>query len=335
MTIALIYTILSGNTLTSIADGINACAGVTYQEIESLNNATTTDLSPGEKLEIPVPNTTTVAMIYTVQPGDSYYLIASNLAACVGVTVQEIGDANPQVNPNALQVGGTVGIPATPEVSSQPLVPAANIGYWDWTWAPSAAPAGVTIGFAFSGYTDPTDVLSNSNLVGNSLQGTKYVTFGGGNSLGSFTASLLTSINNAISAGTFAAYQGIAYDVESGDSGLEDAFEASFQLAKSNGFQVLVTVSHSAPYGISDAQTLMTSFFTSAYIDFLSPQLYTSGNETANDYTTTAGVTWNQYASAKALIIPSIVSTSLYPDAQATFATYDVTTAGYIRWNAS
>jgi len=114
MTIALIYTILSGNTLTSIADGINVCAGVTYQEIASLNNATLTDLSPGQKLEIPVPDTTRVAMIYTVQPGDSYCLIASNLAACVGVTVQEIEDANPQVNSNALQVGGTVGIPATP-----------------------------------------------------------------------------------------------------------------------------------------------------------------------------------------------------------------------------
>jgi len=171
----------------------------------------------------------------------------------------------------------------------------------------------------------------------NSLQGTKYVTFGGGNSLGSFTASLLTSINNAISAGTFAAYQGIAYDVESGDSGLEDAFEASFQLAKSNGFQVLVTVSHSAPYGISDAQTLMTSFFTSAYIDFLSPQLYTSGDKTANNHQTTSGttVTWDQCASAKALAIPSIVSTSLYSDAETAFATYGVNTAGYIRWNAS
>src|SRR4051812_9090398 len=127
MTIALTYTILSGDTFTSIANGIDASAGVTYQQIMSFNDTTSTDLSVGQKLKIPALNTTTLALIYTVQPGDSYSLIASNLAACAGVTVQQIEDANPQVNPNELQVGSKIGIPSTQETPVEPLVPAENI----------------------------------------------------------------------------------------------------------------------------------------------------------------------------------------------------------------
>lgn len=280
-------------------------------------------------------------IVYTIQKNDTITSIADGVNSCYGVTVDAIEQANPNVNPNNLQVGTTLAIPAQPApqpsssgFSSQPLVKAQNIGYWDWTWAATnTAPQGATLGFAMSGYADPTDALQSSQPIYDALFGTKIITLGGGTDPGYFTSSTLDSINQAITSGQFDAYQGIAYDVESGDSGLEDAFATSFQLAYARGFLVVVTVSHSAPYGVPDAQALMTSFFSSPYIDFLSPQLYTSGQEPTNDFTTASGVEWTDYATAKAAVIPSIIQSSYYDNAQTTFATYGVTTKGYICWD--
>lgn len=139
-------------------------------------------------------------------------------------------------------------------------------------------------------------------------------------------------MNSAISSGAFAGYAGIVYDVEEGDSGLAQAFRESFAAAKAKGFRVLVTVSHSAPYGISDSAALMRSFFPNGDIDLLSPQLYTSGYETANDFTTGYGVQWSEYAAAKATVVPSIVTASLYDSAKTFFASQGVATTGFIQW---
>lgn len=95
---------------------------------------------------------------------------------------------------------------------------------------------------------------------------------------------------------------------------------------------VLVTISHSAPYGFQDAAVLMDSFLSSSHIDFLSPQLYTSGTETQNDYATSHGVTWQSYAGARPQIIPSIVTSNLYQDARNYFRNCGVNTTGYIQW---
>jgi len=266
-----------------------------------------------------------------VRTGDSYYQLSVDLAASAGVTADQIAAANPRLNPQALPVGEVIAIPAG-GVVPQPVVPADNIGYWNRTWSPSAAPAGATLGLAFSGWTDPTAALQNSAAVVGSLVGTKFISLGGGNANGAFKVGSFAAINAAIEGGTFAAYGGIAYDVEEGDTDLATSFQQSFALAKAKGFQVLVTVSHSAPYGIGDAQALMTAFFADGNVDFLSPQLYTTGTETTNDFATSGGVTWPQYATAKAAIIPSIVNASLYTDAKTTFAGYGVTTTGYVVW---
>jgi hypothetical protein len=116
---------------------------------------------------------------------------------------------------------------------------------------------------------------------------------------------------------------------------LAAAFAQSFAAAKAKGLKVLVTISHSAPYGIGDAYPLMQSFFTNSNIDFLSPQLYTSGSELNNEYTTSGGVTWNMYAGARAKVIPSIVKANMYADAQTYFAQHGVTLAGFIQWSQS
>lgn len=94
----------------------------------------------------------------------------------------------------------------------------------------------------------------------------------------------------------------------------------------------MVTVSHSAPYGIPDSANLMRSFLSNGNIDYLSPQLYTSGTEGGNDFSIVAGVQWSEYAAAKAAVVPSIVRDYMYWDAQGYLSTQGVTTFGWIQW---
>jgi len=108
-------------------------------------------------------------------------------------------------------------------------------------------------------------------------------------------------------------------------------FQQSFAACKSKGLLVLVTISHSQPYGISDAVTLMKSILADPNVDYLSPQLYTTGNEADNDYTN-VGTYWYQYKSTKARIVPSIVAASYYPDTVRYFAKQGITLTGYVQW---
>ena len=141
----------------------------------------------------------------------------------------------------------------------------------------------------------------------------------------------MNAVTQAIETNRFAGYQGIAYDIEEGSAGLEAQFAISFAAAKAKGMTVLVTVSHSCPYGIADAVSLMNSFFANRDIDLLSPQLYTTGQETSNDYTA-LNVPWSAYAQAQAAIVPSIVRANLYPSAQSYFADQGVTLGGFVQW---
>jgi len=156
----------------------------------------------------------------------------------------------------------------------------------------------------------------------------------------------LTNVKNYINSPGFSGYQGLVFDVEEGTyappvtiENVKSAFEAAFQAAKSKGLKVLVTVSHSAPYGLpnpsgspSDASKLMDAFFASSNIDYISPQLYTSGSEGSNDYTTSGGVPWSRYKNSKAKVVPSIVRSSLYASAQTYFSGQGITLAGYVQW---
>ena len=73
------YTVLAGDTMTSIADGVNAATGVTYQQIEAANpNMPANALQVGAVIDIPAPAGGT-AMRYTVMAGDSYSAIATNI----------------------------------------------------------------------------------------------------------------------------------------------------------------------------------------------------------------------------------------------------------------
>ncbi len=209
-----------------------------------------------------------------------------------------------------------------------------HIGYWNWTYSPTSPVPGATMGIAFSGWTAVTEAVPQSAPVKDHLAGDKYICFGGGAAPdGAMTPAGLHAIHLAIDDGTLAGYDGIAYDLEVGDAGLEKDLSHSFAAARAAGFKVLVTVSHSAPYGISDGAALMDMLFADEHVDFLSPQLYTTGEEPENDYAISQGVTWKQYGSAQAAVVPSIVKASYYRAAESYFGDQGVKLAGYVQWS--
>ena len=364
----LYYTILAGNTYSGIANGVNRVAGVTIDQISASNpGIDPRKLVIGALLNLPDSNTGETALRYTIQAGDSYSRLSQAFAKSLrgGLTLEELQAANPNSPARSLQIGERIVIPIAGEVQASSIGNASVhgattsvnrsaqtlnegnsdgevdtstgndsqvIGYYDKTWSPGLGPEGTNMSVAFSGYASVEQALASSKQVFASLPGEKYISLGGGAvATGSMTEASLQAIINGIGNGSFAGYQGICFDVEVGDSGLENTFEQAFVTAKSNGFKVLVTVSHSEPYGISDTKTLMASFLESQNIDILSPQLYSSGSESANDYTA-IGTPWTAYANAKAVVAPSIVKASYYADAVSYFAGKGVTLGGFIQW---
>jgi hypothetical protein len=208
-------------------------------------------------------------------------------------------------------------------------------GFWWWTWSGiGGAPSGTTLSVAFSGWTDPGNAIRDSAGVVGKMPGTKYLSLGGGNANGHWDAGSLARITDAVNRGDFknAGYHGLCYDIEEGNNGLANAFRDSFAACRRNGLKVLVTVSHSAPYGIGDANALMQSFFSDGNIDILSPQLYTTGNEGSNDYATVAGVSWGSYANARAAVMPAIVKCDLYNDAKNVLGRSGIRVTGFVQW---
>ena len=231
---------------------------------------------------------------------------------------------------------------AVPTISIAPSntaspTPTSYVGWYDWTWiSQKVPPAGLNLAVAFSGWADVASALSESSAIYSQLKGKKFLSIGGGNGNGYLTAATLSALDAAVSGGKLSGYDGVCYDVENGDSGLASNFAASFANSKANKFLVLVTVSHSKPYGVGDGVDLMNSFFPNSNIDILSPQLYSGGTEPANDYTY-VGVPWSSYATAKAAVVPSIVTASYYSDAQNYFATpsrsgTSFNIKGFIQW---
>ncbi len=279
----------------------------------------------------------TTALKYTILPGDTLSDLAKQLNECAGVTWQEIAEANPSVDPRNLQVGQVINIPANQtDSASNPVVTSGDetIAYYAWTWSSATPPVGANMGIAFSGWVDPCRALEDSSRVYDSLVGQKVVSLGGGNESGSWNSTAIQTVIQSIQNGDFSKYQGICYDIEEGAAGLENDFSQLFQTTKAHNLIVFVTVSHSAPYGISDAPALMESFFENEDIDYLSPQLYTTGKETENDYDISQ-VPWKSYASAKAAIVPSIVQASFYESAQQYFANVGVVLKGFVQWSQS
>ena len=344
--IAIVYTIRPGDSFSKIAAGLNNCSGVTIEQIVKANDISDHNIIlVGQELKIPENGNSNIALVYTVLAGDTLSEIVQGINESAGMTSAAIQSANAQLDPRLLQIGQRMNIPklkmhssadvTSNDTSNSQSSKGGTMGYWSWTWEHSKPLNDATLGIAFSGWSDISTALQQSNKIKDSLAGQKYISLGGGNKNGAFTADVLQSINSAIDHGTFKDWDGIAFDIEEGSSGLADLFSETFAKAKKEGFKVIVTISHSAPYGISDGAQLMQAFFQDKNIDILSPQLYTTGKETQNNYATTEGVQWREFASAQAMILPSLVQGSYYQDAQEYFVKEGVTLNGFIQWKQS
>lgn len=207
------------------------------------------------------------------------------------------------------------------------------VGHYAWTWKPTGVRLhDANFSVAFNGFLDVDNILDESNRIYDTLTGEKYVAFGGGNSYGHLSSAKLQAIDTAISSGRFNRYDGFVYDIEIGDNALASALLSSFSTAKRHGFVVIVTVSHSAPYGINDAANIMDAILACDDVDYISPQLYTSGSEATNDYNITQGYGWEKYTAAKPFVIPSIVHRSYYEDARVFFSRKGIRVHGFIQW---
>lgn len=204
-------------------------------------------------------------------------------------------------------------------------------GWYQWTWNKSGQPpSGTDTIVSFSGWTQLNTALEQSKP-----QGTNpFLSLGGGNEHGRFTRENLADITSNVSKIVDAGYKGVCFDVEVADTGLASVFRDAFSACKSKGLQVMVTTSHSAPYGAPDAAVLVQSWIEDTNIDIISPQLYTTGKETAPKYTPTAGVPWSKYLDSRATFAPSIVASNQYPDAKLYFHSQEgITCGGYFVWS--
>ncbi len=330
------YTVLPGDTLEKIVAGINAVAGVTVQQIIEVNTELeATRLQIGQVVHIPTPHDSKLQPLsYTVRVGDTLGALADSLSLGANLTHEQLALVNGDLDLAKLRPKQLLTIPLyTAQTSSTDSISSELCrGFWDWTYSHGQPPQNTNITMAFSGWADIKTALQQSQRKLATMMGEKFLCIGGGNASGAMSTQVLNSLAHAISQNELSDYDGIAYDIEEGDSGLAEAFRTSFSTAQAHGLKVLVTVSHSAPYGISDAKALMTSFFSDTNIDYLSPQLYTTGKEGKNDYAISHGVTWQSYQSCKAKIVPSIVNANMYEDAKAYFAEQGIELSGYVQW---
>ncbi|NLM36517.1 MAG: LysM peptidoglycan-binding domain-containing protein [Firmicutes bacterium] len=104
-----LYTIRSGDTFFSIARRF----GTTVAALQAANPGVDPNrLQIGQQICVPArapaPGPCPGGFLYTIRAGDTFFSLASRF----GVTVQALTSANPGVNPNNLQVGQQICIPA-------------------------------------------------------------------------------------------------------------------------------------------------------------------------------------------------------------------------------
>jgi len=223
------------------------------------------------------------------------------------------------------------------------------VGYYSWNWgAGSTGPSGANAGAAFTGYTDVKTAIDyypeGAAWCCPALVGKKYLTLGGGNEAGLFDAESLSKIGiSAEYIKSTTSYEGVIFDVEivKGSSGvIVPAFAQAFKAMKEQGLIVGVTTSHSAPYETDTpnvAVDLVKNWVKDSNIDFLSPQLYSSGLEGAPDFAETsnckdAGCTWDLYVGMVPKMVPSLVEESHYVATKTFFANMGITTEGFFQW---
>jgi hypothetical protein len=175
------------------------------------------------------------------------------------------------------------------------------------------------------------------------LERPRFLSLGGGNSAGSFSAAALSAIVRDVGAVNRSLYEGVMFDVEEvvgGAAALVPAFAAAFTACKKHGLLVGVTTSHSAPYATdtpADAVAFVKAWAADGNIDLLSPQLYSTGSEGSPEFAETssckdAGCTWSLYHGATPRFVPSIVGDEQYSAVEQYFKQQGIAVSGFFQW---
>ena len=174
--------------------------------------------------------------------------------------------------------------------------------------------------------------------------GAQYLSLGGGRSEAAFTPEALSGLvegSKDIEAIKDAGFAGVCFDVEEAHGSAKDliaAFERSFIALKQAGLSVMVTTSHSAPYETDSDATrvaLVDSWVKSDNIDYISPQLYSDGQEAEPEYEAedpNRNVAYERYKGAKAKFVPSIASADQVDRVKLFFQQKGITVDGYVQW---
>jgi len=190
-------------------------------------------------------------------------------------------------------------------------------------------PSDTNVGISFCGAfpKDPSYPSCSDGPITNVAN--NWVSYGGGNDAGSWSDARIQSVIDFIPNIKSLGYTGVVLDIEQSSEEISISRWNELYSAIKNGNLILcVTTSHFKPYGISDANALVTDWLQNPLIDYLSPQLYTSGNEQANSW-----AAFNvAYKESKPKIIPSIVKSTYYATVPPTVTSHLPNAVGYIQW---
>jgi len=243
-------------------------------------------------------------------------------------------------------------------------------GYWEQTWDEKAIRSTSTNScvwhLSFSGWNTIKLALANAKPI--VAGGKNFLTLGGSNEKvpanGVWTQGHVTRAISDLWRVVDKKYDGIAFDIEHVEGSSEVDFSALFAATKKKNLIVLVTVSHSAPYKSRtgdvgyqvdrygkytkylqehqpsttfNGKSLMETLLADDNIDYMSPQVYTTGYETSpdtKDYSSRNGLAWSKWAEHKSnwKFVPSVPNNSQYQKVVNAFSNLSV--YGTIQWQA-
>ena len=261
---------------------------------------------------------------------DGYYYVKSNNqnpAGCFNANTSQILTVA-SVEERALSL----------QNSQKPLPSELIQGFFKWIWSSDTSyqgPKNTNIGVTFTGSFPNNAGLPSGNIAPMTTEGLKILCYGGGNEAGGWNTahiadiSAQSNINFLIDNG----YDGVMFDIEQYDSSTTNippsTFNGMFQTIKDANLYVFVTISHFAPYGMENAEDLVENWLQNSLIDYLIPQLYTTGYELSNDFTNFNSA----FLSSVPKIAPAIVSEPLYSVTYETVTSKLPNSKGFFVWN--
>jgi len=222
-----------------------------------------------------------------------------------------------------------------PTVGSEAPLPALLRGFYKFSWTgsdPYQGPSDTNVGVTFTGRL-PGD--PEANIAPMTKDPLSLLSYGGGNELGAWTLAAVQAVAKPANLDAVIAlnYDGIVIDAEeyaSGHSVTVAQWNEMFAAIKAKGLLLIVTISHFAPYKMDNKNELVANWLSNPLIDYLSPQLYTSGTEPNNDWEG-FGQAW---VTASTPIAPSIVQASYYDQLGSNSVTaYLPNAKGYLVWS--